>query len=66
MEYYFDKWNKKIVEENNEINNSIEEFNNLINAAKKAGLNKEQTKKFLESFGYKNGEYTEKEPEKTL
>lgn len=56
MEYYFDKWNKKIVEENSENNNSIEEFNNLINAAKKAGLNKEQTKEFLESFGFKNGE----------
>ena len=58
---------KNTNEENNEDNGaSLEEYNNLVNAARKAGLDKKKTIEFLESFGYKNGEYTEKEPEETL
>ena len=63
MKYYNDKWNDKIIEEDNDSNELelLEEFNKLVEAARKNGLNKEQTIRFLESFGFKNGEFSKYE-----
>lgn len=60
MKHYNDKWNDKIIEEDNDSNELelLEEFNKLVEAARKNGLNKEQTIRFLESFGFKNGEFS--------